>query len=650
MKKEIMTRKRWLDQLITGIFEVKHVKLLDEEKGNMSPIVYDKGWFQSVKCTDRYLKNYTHLFRRALVDDDTVFLNDNYKCRAGFDRTRAIENAKRYFRSFGYDEVKYSISYSMNDIGRLFFKIITNELFPIIFDIGKEITADVTDKYYKCKDRITSLFSAPDLEDLFYIDAKNEDIDKIVDYELNNQSDADIAIPINTSHMDLDILMRWQKCAVEIVVKPANTEYQAWSERNDLSLDELMEKCVEYPYDEKASFEKPWDSWLDGFVEKYEQKGYFPITHTEIEDFSVLSRYAFFITKKIFFGNCTSYADMKSLIIERLRKTMLDKHYGKISAYYKSIIYEIEEMLDIIRCANIKDMIEHSRDDYKNIVTQFNLDPDILYRSCSFNTNIEHEIIDSVYNVLEKAIYDFAQHVNRKCDVLVKKLKENLSEVTIKRHMNMINDYVNSPSLSENIQLLDERLQENSNAYYSPRKKTYDSKIINALSYVYDSEDNYLKCLKNALLKYYNLLNDDTNTEKLQDSNYKAEYTVNDPNHVKSLKEEIDTKIEKLRNPLMYYLKGYYESIMVITGRRERSELFDFEKYDLLRTELFGFSIILTPFYSYLLEMEKDVKSLIDGNTELNNEKYEYIIESTLSKYKQCLYSTFNIDEGMCEK
>ena len=144
-----VSRKSWLEELLIGVFTVKHIKLLDEENGNLFPIIYEKGWFQYAKCTANYYKNYTRLFKRALLDNDTVYYSDTYNMKENIDRDHIIENAKRYFSSFGYCEDKYTVQYSTNDIGRLFYKIIINEIFPIIFEIGHDIDEDITDKYYK---------------------------------------------------------------------------------------------------------------------------------------------------------------------------------------------------------------------------------------------------------------------------------------------------------------------------------------------------------------------------------------------------------------------------------------------------------------------------------------------------------------------
>ena len=80
MKK--VTRKTWLEELVTGLFEAKHVKIDNVYLNDdcvYDAVVYEKGWLQSVDCTGKYCKNYSMLFKRALLDDDSVFYVNMYR-------------------------------------------------------------------------------------------------------------------------------------------------------------------------------------------------------------------------------------------------------------------------------------------------------------------------------------------------------------------------------------------------------------------------------------------------------------------------------------------------------------------------------------------------------------------------------------------
>ena len=178
MNDKKVTRIAWLDELLTNIFTAKHVKLSEVEYLNnkkvISPVCYGKGWFQNFKCTDSCHINYKSLIKRALIDTDTLFLKDG-KNKKGIDRQRIIENAKLYFRSYGYDDEKYRIKYSLNCIALLFYRIIITEIFPTIFELGHDINEDITDKYIKQKERIGYYFANADLDDFLYADAKNKE-------------------------------------------------------------------------------------------------------------------------------------------------------------------------------------------------------------------------------------------------------------------------------------------------------------------------------------------------------------------------------------------------------------------------------------------------------------------------------------------
>lgn len=650
MKK--VTRKTWLEELVTGLFDAKHVKI-DNVYVN-DAVVYEKGWLQSVDCTGKYCKNYSMLFKRALLDDDTVFYTDAYNVKPDYNKRRIIENTKRYFKNYGFDEEKYTVNYSLNDVGRLFYKIIMTEIVPIIFEIGKDMKEDISDRYSKQLERIKCLFSAPDLDDLFYINAQNKDIDVILDYELfGDKKKADIAIPIDRSNLDLRLVMPWEKSAVELVTKPANTQFRAWSERTDLSLDELMEKWVKYPYDPEGMFVKPWDSWLDGFSEKCERKKYCPITNTAIKYFDVLSRYVFFVTSKQFFAKCSSYSDMKVLINERLKETLLLDSDGKIISYFRSIADEIEEMIRIISSVNIDQMIEHSKDSYKEIVLHFNLDPDLAYASCAFDLKNEEDIINSVYNILEKVIYDFAMRIENSCDELAKNLKEYLSKIKFDRHMNVVTNFIEDKQLAGFIQKIDTKLDDNDNKIYTPRNNKDDKSMITTLSYVFFPEDNYLRCLKKALEKYHDSLNKPSSEEDmklLQDqpeanNETKVKYVYNSPEYNRRMKEDIDNEIGRLREPLKAYLQDHYYIIRKLTGKAEKNYVADLESYYKLRAELFSFEYIFTPLYPRLLEMEQEIKSLVNTGAELSNDNLNKIIDYNLSKYRMSFSVYQNNDE-----
>lgn len=654
---EKVTRKTWLEELVTGLFESKLVKIDNVYLNDdcvYDAVVYEKGWLQSVDCTGKYCKNFTLLFKRALLDNDTDFYNDAHIKKNGFNKSRIIENAKRYFKSYGFDEEKYSINYSTSDLGRLFYKIIMTEIVPVIFETGKDMKEDISDRYGKQSERIKCLFSAPDLDDLFYVNAQNKDIDIILDHELySDKKKADIAIPIDTSHMYLRLVMPWQKNAVEIVTKPADAQFRAWSERTDLSLEELMEKWVKYPYDPEGMFVKPWDPWLDGFAEKSEQRNYCPITKTEIKYCYVLSRYVFFVTSKRFFEKCSSYSDMKELINERLKETLLDDSCGEIYSYYKSVADEIEEMIGIISSVNMDKMIEHSKDDYKDIVSHFNLDPDLTYASCAFDIRNEEDIIDAVYNIFEKAIYNFAMRIDNNCDELAKNLKEYLTPSSIARHKNVVANYIKDEQLVEYIQLIDNKLEEKDTKLFTPTKNKNDKSMIAKLNRVIAPEGNYLKCLKKALEKYRDSLIGASSEEEIKipkgqskaNNQTKAKNTSKNTEYIRKMKESIDNEIEDLRKPLETYLQSHYDIIRQLTGKADKNDAADFESYYKLRTELFSFNFTLTPFYPCLLKMERELKALVNTSDELSSEKLNSVIDSNLSNFKMELYSIYNFSD-----
>ena len=640
-----VSRKSWLEELLIGVFTVKHVKLLAEENGKLFPIVYEKGWFQYAKCTQKYFKNYAHLFKRALLDNDTVYYSDNYNKKEKIDRDHIIENAKTYFSSFGYSEWEYTVKYSHNDIGRLFYKIIIKEILPIIFESGQDIEADITDTYNEKKERLHCLFSTPDLDDLFYIDARNRDIDKILDYGLmEDESKADIAIPIDTSGLHLGLLMPWQKNAVEIVTKPADSDYKAWSERTDLSLDELMEKWIKYPYDPKAHFDKPWNPFLNAPVERLAQREYCPITHTEIKRFGVLSRYVFFVTNTRFFEKCSSYDEMKLVINERLKKTISDEYDINFYAYYKSISDEIREMVSILFSADMKLLIAHDKESYKEMVEHFNLDPDLLYKSCSFERTDEDEIIDAVYNILEKAIYDFATRIDNNASSLVKEFKKRMNTTHL---INTIENYINDDSFIESIRILDDNLKEKRDKYYPVRKKATGSSLLDAFNTVFSPEENYLQYLKNALQKFYDCLKANVSDESQVQFNNKEESTVSDDASKKNtFKENIDQAIELLKAPILVYLKTQYTMLQYINGDDVQFTMSNYNDYDRLRTELLEYMYGLFPFYHHLLDIDKQLKELFDARTDINDDIYNSIIESNLCNYKRMLYSKYGISDA----
>lgn len=637
-----VSRKRWLEELLMGVFSVKHVKLIYEENGNLFPIIYDKGWFQYAKCTANYYKNYAHLFKRALLDSDTVYYSDNYKRKENIDRDHIIENAKRYFCSFGYSEEKYTVKYSTNDISRLLYKIIINEILPIIFEAGKDIDEDITDRFNKEKERIYCLFSMPDLDDLFYIDARNRDIDKIIDYDLReDEFKADIAIPIDTSGMSLGLLIPWQKNAVEIITKPADSGLKVWSERTDLSLDELMEKWIKYPYVPEAHFDKPWNPFFDSFVEEKEHRQYCPITRTEIKHFGILSRYVFFVTNSCYFKECSSYAEMKLVINKRLRDTLSNEHDTEFYSYYKSIADEIKEMVSIIRSVNIKLLIEHNKENYAEIVKHFNLDPDLLYTSCSFDRKNESEIIDAIYNVLEKAIYDFAIRIDNNCQLLGKEFKKRIN---INQLMNTIENCITDESFIESICMLDDNLNEDRDRYYPIRKKSTGSSFLDTFNKAFSPKENYLKYLKDTLKKFYDCLNDNNINECRLNT---EEETVDSENFGKKdgLKKHIDEQIELLKEPLTVYLKSQYKMIMFINGEGNQFTKANYNEYDKLRIELLEYYYGFTQLYQHLLNMDKELKKLIDASAEINNDIFNAIIKNALCNFKHSIYSDLRIKD-----
>jgi len=654
MKK--VTRKTWLEELLTGLFEVKHVKLDNVYLKNecvYDAVVYDKGWLQSVKCTGKYCENYIRLFKRVLLDDETAFYNDANILKKGYNKRRIMENAKMYFKNYGFDEEKYSINYSTNDLGRLFYKIILTEIVPIVFEIGKNIEEDISDRYNKQLERIKSLFSAPDLDDIFYNNAQNKDVDVILDYELyGDKKKADIAIPIDRSNLNFRLVMPWKKNAVELTTKPANTQFRAWSERTDLSLDELMEKWVKYPYDPEGMFIKPWDSWLDGFSEKCERKKYCPITNTAIKYFDVLSRYVYFVTNKQFFAKCSSYGEMKLLINERIKETLLQDSDGKIYSYYRSIAEEIEEMIGLISSVNMDQLIEHSKDSYKEIVLHFNLDPDLAYASCAFDLKNEDDIINSVYNILEKEIYDFAMRIENSCDELAKNLKEYLSKIKFDRHMNVVTNFIEDKQLAEFIQQIDTKLEDNDNKIYTPRNNNDAKSMITKLNYVFSPKDNYLRCLKKALEKYCTSLKESSSEEDMKlskdqpeaNNESKVKYVYDDPGYNRRMKEDIDNEIGRLRKPLKAYLQNHYYIIRQLIGKAEKNDVADLELYYKLRAELFSFEYTFTPLYPRLLEMEQEIKSLVNTGAELSNDNLNKIIDYNLSKYRMS-FSIYQIND-----
>ena len=584
--------------------------------------------------------------KRALLDD-AVFFNENWTIREGFDRHRIIDNAKRYFKKYGFYEEKYSNNYSTSDIGRLFYKIILTEFFPIIFDKEKDMKDDISDMYNRQVDRLKHLFAAPDLEELFYINAQNKDISVILDFCLNDNVDnADIAIPINTSSLNLGMVMPWKKNAVEIVTKPADNQFRAWSERSDLSLDELMEKWVEYPFDPEGLFVKPWNPWLDGFVEKSEQKIFCPITHTKIEYCYVLSHYIYFLTRKDVFSECSNYSEMKELIIKRLKDSLTYEYDGPIYTYYNSIINEIEEMLEIIWSMNFEQMIEHSEDDYKENVSHFNLEPDTVYTSCAFERDNTEDIIDAIYQLLEKSIYDFAIRIDDNCEELVKNLRENLPEISIERHKEKIGQYLTDEKFQGYISLIDAKLNENNAKFYTPRKNNTNKTMVGNLINYFSPGDNYLKCLKMALEKYYGFLQGESENTAIKTwIEENAQPVLADPEFICDTKKDIDTKIDGLREHLMIYLQTQYEIIMLLTGKDKKMNFSDFEEYDKIREKLICFKYALTPFYPFLFDIEKELKERINDGTEMGIEHFNTIIDSNLKKYKSKVYSDCHLDD-----
>lgn len=646
----IDTRKKWLEELLEGVFGAKHVKI-DSIFNNYEwigdSVVFAKGWLQSVKCTDTYHANYIKLMKRALLDDDTVYSSDCNKIKKNFNKQHVIDNAKRYFKNYGFYAEKYSANYSLNDLGRLFYKIILTEFFPIIFEIGKDMAEDISDRYCRQTERIKHLFAAPDLEELFYINAQNKDIDTIIDYDINEYDiKADIAIPVNTSSLNLGLVISWKKNAVEIVTKPADDQFCAWSERDKLSLDELMEKWVKYPYNPDDMFTKPWNPWLDGFLEKSDLKQYCSITKTEIKYCYILSHYIYFLTNKELFRKCSSYSDMKKLIIGRLKESLVQGYEGEIYSYYGSIVDEIEEMLGIISSVNMELMIEHSKDNYKEIISHFNLEPDLVYNSCAFKRDNENDIIDAVYQLLEQAIYDFAMRIDDNCNELVKNLKKYLPGNRIARHMNKIGEYANDEAHNKYIYLLDEKLQEKKGKYYTPRNNNHNKTMISNLINFFSPEDNYLKCLQMVLKKYYNCLqdkNDSITTGGQIEAKNKG--VLADPEFISSAKQEIDAKINGLRESLIVYLHSQYEMIMLITGKEAEQSCSDLEEYDKLRTALFTEKYARTLFYPFLLDMEKDLRALINEGTKFGTVHYSSVIDSNLERFKQKIYCDNHIDE-----
>lgn len=651
MNEHGFSRRNWLEELLIGVFTVKYIMVLSKYKKHDFPVVFQQDWYKRVKCNDASLLNYNLLFKRALIDSDTVYFNSSNNQRKDLNKNHIIENAKKYFGSYGYSEGEYTRKYSTDDIGRLFYKIIIKIIFPIIFEAGMDMDDDISHRYKNIKERITYLFSNPDLDDFFYIDARNQDIEKIIDYDLmGDDSKADIAIPIETSFMTLVTVIHWYNTSVDITIKPADYDFKVWSERTDLSLDELMEKWIKYPYNPKAHFEKPWDPSRDRFDENIEQGKNCPITTTEIKHFEVLPLYIFFITNSRFFKKCSSYKEMKDVIIERLKKTILSKHDTEFYSYYKSVADEIKEMISIIKSADINRMIEHDKESYTEIVRHFNLEPKELYKSCSFNRKNDIEIIDEIYNMLEKAIYSFASNIKNKSRSLVIEFKDRIPSTTIKHLMDTIDNYINDNRFIESIQMLDDRLKEDRDKYYPEKPKTKGSSFLDSLNTIIPPEENYLKYLKVALQEFYDCLNDDNNDEC--QLNTEEEVVASENSKEKDyFKKLIDEQIELLKKPLIGYLKSKYKMIMYIYGKGAQFTKADYNEYDKLKIQLSKTICLSTPFYDSLIEIDKKLKELIDANAEINDDVFNTIIETNLCNFKQSLYSYYKInDEDHNEK
>ena len=638
-----LTRKKWLDEILTAIFNTKNVNCTEWSDGDWK-IEFDRNSFKNTKCTATYWQKYKKIFELALVKNDVEYIKDNkilsQTKKDIYNKRAIIKNAAKYFEKFGFEEEKYASRYSYDEIGKAFFNIIDSEIIPVIFADGGDMDNFVNEKEYnKCK----AYFTGNLLDDALYLNAKNGDIQKIIDSDYV-ECECDIAIPIDSS--DLYLYLGWNNSCVRILKKIGNPEFKAFSERNDLYFHEITEKVgIKYLYDVDARFKYPFSKFCDGFLEKNNDYDYYTITKTIIPKMEQLSRYFFFITNKEKYIGVKNYDDFSEIIKERIKDTYETKFNADLVRYYDAISDEITEMLKIIFSLDFQHLIAHDKETYKEIADMFNLDSVVLYNSAKLLSDNEEETIDLIYNILEKVIIDFSNKIKSISARLSKEYIKYWSANHINKHIQKIEEYINKSDFSSNIELLDKALKENIYRYHNIdvfEKHGKNWKEINIWEADNYFEGNYLKLLKESLEMYRDCLNQKSESEKWFDEKTESSETekivqdyIEKYPQTPTMRENVNKKISVLRQICINYLKTFNDISRIIIDKEYKENSINLDEYMRWKRDIYQFSIYPHSFKECILKAENKILQ------KDNNDKIEDIVDEIINDYKKELENAF---------
>lgn len=511
---KLVSRKHFLESILKEIYNrAKNVRWSKDDLHY--EIRVESGFFDQPTSDETKFKNYCKLFELTFCSPLAEFQKIN---RKPFSREIAVKNAIRYLKTNNI-EMPESLLLSSNkdELAILIYEVLSGYLAPVIFQVSVDKkqgekewgSADIAEDFANACSRASlhccgreTIYTA-----LNYQESSTEKVydSSCLDSKCRHGLWVKVKEKLPEVIWDVPVAFVWKRKMNTLQNTSVGTEIQTY------------EKIVSHFFtaDEIEIVEKVKSSVNHSDNSTMPLLGAYPITD-KIVSLEQFGAYEFFYFTDLSqewwrekYSHVKNMKELDSILRRRIKEEIKKRYSANQCEYYKSVIASIEDVLKrtLSNALTLKRLINRSNKQMsicEQILSDFSLDPALIMYHLSYISSKQDRIMEA-YNIIEKAIYTFADQLKLKGKMLAHEMHKYLDDKEIMLHRGEIYKYYHSALLTKAIQTQNMDVLRYPDQYIDEIKDISDYKRYSKL----------FELLKNALKEYHEYLSESLDVDNL---------------------------------------------------------------------------------------------------------------------------------------
>lgn len=502
-----MTRIEYIQNLMETIFEVSRISYDGELITPDKNILPNNNKIKSREQIGRLIAKYQILFELAFLYSNTFF-----ELKKVSSQETALKNALKYLENNG---VCLSIIPITQDNvvfhKEIIYKAIAEILIPAILKVKKFDYSDTPKESEEIDEQFAEAIH--DINKLLYMNSMQNfefndfsQADEVVD-PMRNKSECNTDIPIEIEYSRLPEIVRFNPITAYAIIK-CNPPIIKPNYLEGITINKSMLEFLPQNIKSDYVYTVPDnDFWIDEYGNIVSDS--FPVSNIEIplkyfeKKKFIFKTYMDYKKAAAIFPEAKTKKDIDIALKERAMECIEDTYSAKFPEYYIYIIDYIEDILNKIFSIDFKVFIQSDNEDTCiDIIDGLNINSNYFYDFIHSNKAENVDYATQTYLIIERIITDFTNELSEKSKALANALQEELGKRKLKKHIDLIKDYFNSPKLDDAIKLLKQEKAIHPEIFRSEHTSCFqDAK--------YYKRSNTFSSLKSTLEKYYEYLTDD---------------------------------------------------------------------------------------------------------------------------------------------